>query len=293
MRSARNRIPAVVVVTRTFRERAARQPETAREALTAQGRRGFRSSQSFNQLLHQAEQAEDQHRQHDVHQNTHLVSIRWICGRRQPFTASSAGPSSARARAKLDSAAGAMTVVDTFFTPFYRLFTAFVGRRPIVAGAKCACRPSLLERVGLKTPPHQSKHKTAQWTAVGSFAPTEGSNRPRAAHLHHRRINVASTCMGSPHRSRNRPHNVALTGLSLPTKPSDERRLPSTIYNTGRRRVVAGSLLAWSICLHRRSARWLTPCPRPHATSRERQCSIPGDQEIAKDMADGGSTRNR
>src|SRR5262249_47873246 len=69
------RIPAVVVLTRTSRERAERQADTARSALTAPGRRCFRSSQAFNQPLHQAEQAEDQHCQHDVHQDTHVVSI--------------------------------------------------------------------------------------------------------------------------------------------------------------------------------------------------------------------------
>src|SRR5258705_6407303 len=104
-------IPAVAVLTRTFRERAVRQPETTREVLTAPGRRCFRSSQSFDQLLHQAEYAEDQHREHDVNQDTHLVSIRWNCGRyRASSGAASAVPSTARTTTKLDPVPRAGTV---------------------------------------------------------------------------------------------------------------------------------------------------------------------------------------
>src|SRR6478735_10382812 len=116
-------VPAVVVLTRTFRERAMPRLETARGALTGSGRPSFRNSQSLNQLLHQAEQAEDQHRQHDVPQDTHHVSIRL----RSPsglVRAGSAWPSALRTRPKLDPDRGCETFVDTFFTPIGRTFTA-------------------------------------------------------------------------------------------------------------------------------------------------------------------------
>ena len=72
--SARKMIPAVVVLTRTSPGRAGRRRGTARGGSTAPGRRRFRSSQSLDQLLHQAEQGEDHHRQHDVHHYGHEFS---------------------------------------------------------------------------------------------------------------------------------------------------------------------------------------------------------------------------
>jgi hypothetical protein len=51
-----------------------RRRETAQGESTAPGRRRFRSSQSLDQLLNQAEYGEDRHRQHDEYHYGHTVS---------------------------------------------------------------------------------------------------------------------------------------------------------------------------------------------------------------------------
>ena len=164
-------IPAVVVLTRTFRERAVRQPRTEQEGLTAPGRRRFRSSQSLHQLLHQAEHAEDQHREHDVNQDTHLVSIRWIFAAavgphqgRRPRGPRRRGPTR-----KLDPPPRAGTSVDGFLTPIGCTFTAFVGPRHIVAGASCHAARPVIGNGRQETAPRQVKRYAVGQAAVRRF----------------------------------------------------------------------------------------------------------------------------
>ena len=111
----RNRIPAVVVLTRTSRGRAGRRRETGRGGSPAPGRRCCRSSQSLDQLLNQAEQGEDRHRQHDEHQHGHVTPT--FTGRRISTTCNRIGP-----------AQGADAGLNGFLTAERRSFTEALRR---------------------------------------------------------------------------------------------------------------------------------------------------------------------
>ena len=95
---ARKITPAVVVLTRTSPGTAGRIRGTAQEGWKAPSRRCFRSSQPLDQLLHQAEHGEHRHREHDVHQYAHLVSVprRIACIRKDLIESATAQSSEAR-----------------------------------------------------------------------------------------------------------------------------------------------------------------------------------------------------
>ena len=108
-----------------------RRQGTAPAAPTGSARRCFRSSQSLDQLLHEAEQGEDRHCQHDVNDDTHV----------SPFTAKSMSPRRFDPRStaeplqggptrKLDRTTTDTADVDGFFTPQRDALTDFPGLPP-------------------------------------------------------------------------------------------------------------------------------------------------------------------
>src|SRR4051794_30950619 len=74
IRDARNKIPAVVELTRTSPGTAERQRGTARAGPQAPDRSSS-GSQSLDQLLYPTEQGEDRHRQRDVNQDGHVAPV--------------------------------------------------------------------------------------------------------------------------------------------------------------------------------------------------------------------------
>ena len=186
--TARKTIPAVVVLTRTSPETVGRQRETLRAGPTAPGRLRFRSSQSLDQLLHQAEQSEDRHGQHDEHQDTHLVSVRWNCGRYPGLISG--------------GVRGALGVEDQpEIRPASRVSASALtlSLRPSVAPLRPSFVRGMLSRAGAAVSHVRSSELGAKNTAspgeihcgraraVAPRAPVVPAARPRAGHLHRRR----------------------------------------------------------------------------------------------------------